>query len=350
VVVVCGAVCGALLMAGAPPVTNSPFSAHADSPSGGAPSRSVIVIGDSISALNVSTLERYLKQSTVPSWTIAAQTRRRIAPDEPVARHTITSGLNTISSLRQRGFTAQLWIVELGTNDLFAINSCGCSDRRAFALQRIEETIAAIGADQEIAWVTVRHPSFPSAAAYFDDALRRAAAADDHLTLIDWYTLSAGHSSWFVDGIHPSQSGASQLFGLIGRAARALLPAVVVPEATLETPPASSPSIIEDSVLDEATADRPAVRLRTPRPPVGGETIVDRCGRITDDVGFGSPASAVRSVQCALTEAGYDPGPIDGTYNARTQSAIRAFALYQGLSETTVDMAVGHSLGIYDYT
>ena len=49
-------------------------------------------------------------------------------------------------------------------------------------------------------------------------------------------------------------------------------------------------------------------------------------------------AAVVRELQQALTAAGYDPGPADGTYGAQTEAAVVAFQQANGLA---VDGRVG---------
>ena len=52
----------------------------------------------------------------------------------------------------------------------------------------------------------------------------------------------------------------------------------------------------------------------------------------------GSTDPAVRDLQAALKALGHDPGPIDGIFGARTESAVRAF---QQQREIAVDGIVG---------
>lgn len=52
----------------------------------------------------------------------------------------------------------------------------------------------------------------------------------------------------------------------------------------------------------------------------------------------GSTGTAVRDLQKALDRAGFDPGPIDGIFGARTERAVRAF---QKTRKLTVDGIVG---------
>src|SRR6201999_1096909 len=52
----------------------------------------------------------------------------------------------------------------------------------------------------------------------------------------------------------------------------------------------------------------------------------------------GSNDPAVRDLQEALKALGHDPGPVDGVFGSRTESAVRAF---QQAREITVDGVVG---------
>src|SRR5215475_94862 len=52
----------------------------------------------------------------------------------------------------------------------------------------------------------------------------------------------------------------------------------------------------------------------------------------------GSTGPEVRDLQQALKALGFDPGPVDGVFGARTQGAVKAF---QQAREITVDGIVG---------
>src|SRR4051794_13165131 len=52
----------------------------------------------------------------------------------------------------------------------------------------------------------------------------------------------------------------------------------------------------------------------------------------------GSTDAAVRDLQDALKVLGHDPGPIDGAFGAKTESAVKAFQQARGI---TVDGIVG---------
>ena len=59
------------------------------------------------------------------------------------------------------------------------------------------------------------------------------------------------------------------------------------------------------------------------------------------------PNDAVRAVQQALKDKGHYPGPIDGHWNAETQTALKAFQQSSGLEATgQLDAETREKLGM----
>jgi hypothetical protein len=74
-------------------------------------------------------------------------------------------------------------------------------------------------------------------------------------------------------------------------------------------------------------------RPRTPTPDGGPRR------RAADDkptVKAGSSGQAVRTLQNRLTRLGHDPGPVDGSFGARTESAVRSFQKANSLSASGI--------------
>jgi His-Xaa-Ser repeat protein HxsA len=81
----------------------------------------------------------------------------------------------------------------------------------------------------------------------------------------------------------------------------------------------------------------PPARLLSP-PSASGSSRPLSASELTD---------FIKRVQLALYIKGYDPGVMDGTLNARTQGAIKAYQKDQGLSETgNLDSAMLVRLGV----
>jgi peptidoglycan hydrolase-like protein with peptidoglycan-binding domain len=61
----------------------------------------------------------------------------------------------------------------------------------------------------------------------------------------------------------------------------------------------------------------------------------------------GSSTASIMAVQQALKDKGYDPGPIDGKMNSKTQSALKSFQSASSLPATGVlDSGTANKLGV----
>ncbi|MFZ4720632.1 MAG: GDSL-type esterase/lipase family protein [Ilumatobacteraceae bacterium] len=308
----------------------------------------VIVVGDSITALNLSTIELGLHDAPVPEWWIDAQPGRRTADDVAVASGILRSGRTATERLVAAGWTSPTWVIELGTNDLPALTRCGC-DMVAAATSRMVQIRTAIGPSARIVWVTARHGGHPAAAVAWRQAAQAIARTDSRFSIVDWFGLSRYQTGWFVDGIHPNAVGARRLSELISDELQGLLPATIVPSTSVPPPSfVAPPSAV--AVGNPGAALVRAERLQTPIAVRGGPTTATRCGAITSPVGPGSSAAGVRAVQCALATRGYDPGPVNGVYGTSTADAVSAFSRHLSLSaRSQVGAAIGHALGIWNY-
>jgi peptidoglycan hydrolase-like protein with peptidoglycan-binding domain len=54
----------------------------------------------------------------------------------------------------------------------------------------------------------------------------------------------------------------------------------------------------------------------------------------------------VMKIQQALNQAGYDPGPIDGTYGSQTRGAVTSYQKVKGLAEGELTYETIESLGV----
>jgi Putative peptidoglycan binding domain len=107
-------------------------------------------------------------------------------------------------------------------------------------------------------------------------------------------------------------------------------PVTAVPEPTIRTPeprvtgPSSAPTTPSTTAPATAASSPSASAFTLPE----GTKL---------RLGEGDPA-VIKELQQALVTAGYDPGPVDGTFGRRTEAAVVAFQQANGLS---VDGAVG---------
>jgi murein L,D-transpeptidase YcbB/YkuD len=105
--------------------------------------------------------------------------------------------------------------------------------------------------------------------------------------------------------------------------------------------PVTSPTTTETSTQTTPSTEPTTPTTTTPtttEPETGGATgfTLPEGTKLQRDAE--NDAAVVRELQQALTAAGYDPGPADGTYGEQTEAAVVAFQQANGLS---VDGRVG---------
>lgn len=130
-------------------------------------------------------------------------------------------------------------------------------------------------------------------------------------------------------------AGVSSLLLLRGDGQAPMQP---VAEGTGTTPPQTdtTPSATPTTPADTPTASSPATTPPSTAPapftlPEGTKLQRGESAGATDLEAITDPA-VVTELQQALTAAGYDPGPADGTFGPRTEAAVVAFQEAQGLS------------------
>jgi murein L,D-transpeptidase YcbB/YkuD len=97
--------------------------------------------------------------------------------------------------------------------------------------------------------------------------------------------------------------------------------------ATSATTPATTPATTTTSpTTTSPTTTTPATT--TPSTSTSGFTLPEGTKL---RLGEGDPEQ-IKALQQALTSAGYDPGPVDGTFGQRTEAAVTAFQQANGLS------------------
>jgi len=109
------------------------------------------------------------------------------------------------------------------------------------------------------------------------------------------------------------------------------------PVAPVATPTGTTPVPGETRLVAAPTAPSPSTTPRSTTPSMDGASTFALPEGTKLQRGEGDPA-LIDDLQQALSSAGYDPGPVDGTFGRRTEAAVVAFQEANGLS---VDGRVG---------
>jgi murein L,D-transpeptidase YcbB/YkuD len=107
---------------------------------------------------------------------------------------------------------------------------------------------------------------------------------------------------------------------------------------TETTPSTGTTTTTTPTTTTETTTTETTTTPTTTQPETGGATgfTLPEGTKLQRDAE--NDAAVVRELQQALTAAGYDPGPADGTYGEQTEAAVVAFQQANGLA---VDGRVG---------
>lgn len=194
--------------------TGAPVEGRPDQPD-------AVIVGDSLTGGNTSYIVPTLGQSGLDV-RVEGLSGRKIAVSFQ-SRGYRDSGIERIRSLRAAGVEPELWVIQLGTNDLESVSRCGCADRVAFAGDLIDRLLAELPANTPVAWVTLMDRSDYARTNAFNEALRRRAVVDPYMRLIDWAGLSLQRPDWFVDPVHQSFAGVQRFTQMYVDEIRALL-------------------------------------------------------------------------------------------------------------------------------
>jgi lysophospholipase L1-like esterase len=172
-----------------------------------------VIVGDSLTGGNTSYIKPVLAAYGLGDVRVEGLSARRIARSYTFDGYR-DSGIERVRNLKAAGVKPQLWVIQLGTNDLGSVKNCACADPVAFAGSIIDQLLAEIGPGVPIAWVTVLHWSNWGVAESFNQALRIRAAADPWMAIIRWKEYAAPHPEWFADNVHPNTPGVVAFTGM----------------------------------------------------------------------------------------------------------------------------------------
>lgn len=197
----------AVAIAAAVPTTSGPLVAVAGTAEAtGSPD--VVIVGDSIIAGNRRLIDPVLATAGLDVH-IDAQSGRNLTESFVDRERQVDSGAAAVARLREQGLRPDLWLIELGANDVSIIRRCGCADPVTFAGARIDQLLEELPPGANVAWVTVHRDVLEPAVTHFNNALLVRS-----LQQIDWHAAALFRDDWLLDSKHPSVVGA-RAFGQV---------------------------------------------------------------------------------------------------------------------------------------
>ena len=158
------------------------------------PKLDVLMIGDSVSVRAIPNFTE-----TFPYGAIDAAVNRQLTVGEEVYR-----------SYAEQDIVGDVVVFALGTNGQ-------ATD------EQLDDLLGVVGTDKHVFFVNTRSPQ--SWMAETNAALDRAVERYSNVQVIDWYSLSASHGTWFDgDGTHLSSEGAQAYIDMVHDAIGSLLP------------------------------------------------------------------------------------------------------------------------------
>jgi hypothetical protein len=160
--------------------------------------KSVVMVGDSITALSQATLEAVLSNIGFQSVTVNAEPSRRIE----VGSKKPMPGLDVVKFIAASS-PPEMWIIALGTNDagLYA-NNDDYTDL-------IDDMLGAIPTKVPLVWISVYRHDQLEGCDQFNLLVRAALKKRGHATMGDWNQQCAKSEESILthDGVHPNANG-----------------------------------------------------------------------------------------------------------------------------------------------
>ncbi len=165
-----------------------------------------------------------------------------------------TSGLDAVRRIRAGGFDPPVWIVALGTNDLWRTYSIPGA-----TAVLIDTMMKEIGTGHRVVWVNVYNRDSLTQAIAFNNELLAAVGRHPQLTVADWFSVISANPQWLTaDGVHLNLTGSIARNEFVAHAGLVPPPPPLVCDPT-PAAATQSPQPTEFTLAAEARA--PAVRL-----------------------------------------------------------------------------------------
>lgn len=175
------------------------------------------MVGDSLTEASVRVLTASLTAVGFTDIHIEGKKNRRIEVGNGFGEAP-PSGLLTIAAMQKAGVSPDVWVIELGTNDLG-----GYKDAQGFG-DIVDKAMALIPPTLPLVWVNTFRTDYPDRAKLFNLVLQGRIGSRRRSLVADWYSIASAPDQIVLrdDGVHPNAAGVQALSALVVQALQRL--------------------------------------------------------------------------------------------------------------------------------
>jgi lysophospholipase L1-like esterase len=181
------------------------------------PFTSVVMVGDSITKASLPALGDMYTQVGITDQNIDAEVGRRIEVGNGKGSAPL-SGIRTLYGLLAMKANPDVWVIELGTND---VGSYATPDDYG---KLIDQVLAMLPKDDPLVWVNTYRQQYIDATKVFNLVLQDRLDARGHAAIADWYAVASAPDQTVLrsDHLHPNPNGQRALGLLVAQALQRL--------------------------------------------------------------------------------------------------------------------------------
>ncbi|MFM2077176.1 MAG: hypothetical protein RJA49_1066 [Actinomycetota bacterium] len=181
------------------------------------PFTSVVMVGDSITRASREELATAFTALGITDQVIDAEVGRRIEVGNGRGGGPL-SGVRTVFNLLSEGADPDVWVIELGTND---VGSYATADAYGGLIDQI---LSELPADVPLVWQNTFRPQYLDATNVFNLVLQQRIAARPNSVVADWFGAASAPDAKLLrsDDLHPNNDGQRAMALIVAQAVQQL--------------------------------------------------------------------------------------------------------------------------------
>jgi len=181
------------------------------------PFTSVVMVGDSITKASRAALADVFTTVGITSQYVDGEVGRRIEVGNGQGGSP-TSGIRTLYGVLAMKATPDVWVIELGTND---VGSYAKPDDYG---RLIDQVVAMLPKNAPLVWVNTYREQYLDATKMYNLVLEQRMQARGHAVVADWFAVASAPNQTVLrsDHLHPNPDGQRALALLVAQALQRL--------------------------------------------------------------------------------------------------------------------------------